>query len=104
MQLPATLTAKDPRAQEVLRFWFGDGAEVGRLRSEWFRKDSEFDARLRERYLALYEQAAAGALAEWHSRQGDCLALVIVLDQFPRNMFRDSAAAFATDRPPTTTA
>jgi len=97
VQHSAPVSAKDPRAQEILRFWFGDAADYGRLRTEWFRKDPHFDARIRERFQALYEQAVKGALAQWRSSQGDCLALVILLDQFPRNMFRDTAAAFATD-------
>ena len=89
--------AKDPRAQEVLDFWFrGD-----ETRSEWFRKDAAFDAEIRARFFALYETAAAGSLADWLNQPGECLALIIMLDQFPRNLFRDpgpeAARAFATD-------
>ena len=87
----------DVRAQEVLEFWFGDDAERGRARKAWFVKDPAFDAEIRERFLPLYEEAAAGKLPSWRGRSAECLALVIVLDQFPRNMFRGTARAFATD-------
>jgi len=90
---------KDPRAQEVLEFWFR-GAEA---RKEWFQKDAAFDAEIRARFLALFEQAAAGALAHWSDHPADCLALIVTLDQFPRNLFRasgpEAARAFATDGP-----
>lgn len=88
---------KDPRAQEVLDFWFR-GDEV---RKEWFRKDAAFDAEIRARFLALLETAATGSLGHWVAEPGDCLALIITLDQFPRNLFRapgpEAARAFATD-------
>ena len=86
--------ADDPRAFEVLRFWF---AEDGSPRKQWFEKDPAFDAQVRERFLALYEEAAAGRLARWKQEAADCLALIVLLDQFPRNMFRGSGRAFATD-------
>jgi uncharacterized protein (DUF924 family) len=79
------------QAAEVLEFWFG------RDRKDWFAKNDAFDAEIRARFLATYEAAAAGRLASWKSAARDCLALVIVLDQFPRNMFRGSARAFAAD-------
>jgi len=90
-------SAKDPRAQEVLDFWFrGD-----EKRKAWFLKDPVFDAEIRARFLELHETAAAGALAAWLDTPGDCLALVILLDQFPRNLFRhpgpEAARAYATD-------
>ncbi|TAN54665.1 MAG: DUF924 domain-containing protein [Betaproteobacteria bacterium] len=88
---------KDPRAGEVLTFWFR-GAEA---RKEWFQKDPAFDAEIRTRFLPLYEEAASGALAHWQERAPDCLALIVLLDQFPRNLFRtpgpEAARAFATD-------
>ena len=88
---------KDPRAQEVLDFWFrGD-----EMRKAWFEKNPAFDAQIRERFFALYESAAAGALRRWKVEPGDCLALIVILDQFPRNLFRgpgpEAARAFATD-------
>jgi len=91
----ASVPAKDPRADEVLRFWFR-GAE---RRKEWFVKDPAFDAEIRARFLSIHEEAASGALEHWKEQPGSCLALVIALDQFPRNMFRGTARAFATDAP-----
>src|SRR5512135_3515327 len=88
---------KDPRTGQVLSFWFGNKSEYGKRRKEWFSKDAAFDAAIRERFLALYEAAAHGDLARWQDESGDCLALIVLLDQFPRNMFRGSARAFASD-------
>jgi uncharacterized protein (DUF924 family) len=79
------------RHAEVLEFWFG------RERKAWFAKDARFDTEIRSRFLQLHEQAAAGGLAGWQEEPRSCLALVIVLDQFPRNMFRGTARAFAAD-------
>jgi uncharacterized protein (DUF924 family) len=85
----------DHRADEILRFWFGEGAERGKAHKRWFGKNSAFDAEIRARFLALYEELAAGNA--WLAQPGDCLARIVVLDQFPRNMFRGSARAFAAD-------
>jgi uncharacterized protein (DUF924 family) len=85
--------ASDPEAARVLRFWFGQGGR----RTEWFAKDAQFDARIAEEFLALHGQASAGALERWQAAPPDCLALIVVLDQFPRNMFRGTPRAFATD-------
>jgi uncharacterized protein (DUF924 family) len=82
---------------EVLLFWFGPAAEWGKAHKRWFVKDEAFDREVRERFLPLYEDAAAGGLAHLKQRAADCLALIMVLDQFPRNMFRGTARAFATD-------
>jgi len=76
---------------QVLAFW----CEAGRKR--WFSADAAFDATIRERFLPLYEAAAQGLLAAWEDTADGALALLIVLDQFPRNMFRGSARAFASD-------
>src|SRR5882672_5057027 len=86
----------DHRADEVLRFWFGEGAERGKAHKRWFEKNATFDAEVRSRFLSLYEQLAGGN--DWLSRPDDCLARIVVLDQFPRNIFRGSARAFAADR------
>ena len=84
-------------ANEVLAFWFGEGDEHGRKRVEWFKKDATFDDEIRRRFLPVYHLAAAGRLSHWKDDVRACLALIIVLDQFSRNMFRGSARAFATD-------
>ena len=77
--------------QEVLDFWFGVDPK------KWYVKDETFDASIRTRFLPTYEAAAAGKLADWEATPESALALVIVLDQFPRNMFRGSPRTFATD-------
>lgn len=81
-------------AAEVLSFWFGDKLE---MRKVWFVKDSDFDTEVRSRFLPLYEQAAADHLDGWIASPESCLALIIVLDQFPRNIFRGTPRSFATD-------
>ncbi len=63
----------------------------------WFRGGPEIDAEIARRFGALYEQAAAGELDYWRDEARACLALILVLDQFPRNVFRGTAKAFATD-------
>jgi uncharacterized protein (DUF924 family) len=78
-------------AEEVLSFWLGAGPEA------WYKQDDAFDAEIRDRFGALWEAGAAGALDDWATNPRGALALIILLDQFPRNMFRGEARAFATD-------
>jgi uncharacterized protein (DUF924 family) len=78
-------------ADAVLAFWRSAGPD------KWFNKDAAFDDEIRARFLATYEAAARGELADWEKTREGALALAIVLDQFPRNMFRGSARAFAAD-------
>ncbi len=75
----------------VLTFW----REAGPKR--WFEKDDGFDAQIRERFLPVYEAAAAGRLSRWEDDPESALALTIALDQFPRNMFRGNARSYAAD-------
>ena len=86
-------------AQQVLEFWFGAPGSIlyGKSRTEWFKKSEDFDAQIRARFLSLHEQAAAGRLTQWRTSPITLLALIVVLDQFPRNMFRESRQAFASD-------
>jgi uncharacterized protein (DUF924 family) len=84
----------DPLATDILDFWFGDRTGA---RGEWFRKDSAFDAAIRARFGAAVDAALGGAFAEWASTAHGALALVLVLDQFTRNIFRDTARMFAGD-------
>jgi uncharacterized protein (DUF924 family) len=88
------------RVDEVLEFWFGreDEPGYGEFREAWFRKDPEFDRQVRDRFEALHEEAAVGDLDDWKQEARSCLALVILLDQFPRNMFRGDPRSYATDR------
>lgn len=79
-------------ADNIIRFWF---EEIDR--GLWFRKDAEFDALLRERFLNTHRRAAQGEFFHWRESATGALAEIIVLDQFSRNLFRDSAAAFASD-------
>jgi uncharacterized protein (DUF924 family) len=83
--------ARDVLPAEILHFW----REAGRKR--WYRRDDAFDAEVRRRYLALWRKAAAGELSSWEASDDGALALTIVLDQFPRNMFRDDAMTYASD-------
>ena len=80
-----------PTASDIVAFW----REAGPKR--WFEKDTAFDGEIRNRFLAVHEAAAAGKLAGWEQTAEGALALLILLDQFPRNMFRGQARAFATD-------
>lgn len=83
-------------ADELLGFWFAEGAEA--RRKLWFVADPEFDRLCTGRFLSAYEQASAGRLDDWRNDARGCLALVLLLDQLPRNMFRDTPRAFATDQ------
>lgn len=89
------------RVDAILTFWFDDPnapeSEYGQQRSRWFKKDPAFDETIQTQFLADYEQAAAGQLAHWLSQPRDCLALILLLDQFPRNLFRQSPRSFAAD-------
>src|SRR5258706_6258976 len=76
---------------EVLDFWFK------RDRKDWFAKNPAFDEEIRARFLPLYGRALKEERKSWREEPAGCLALVILLDQFPRNMFRGSARAFAAD-------
>jgi uncharacterized protein (DUF924 family) len=86
-------------AADILAFWFGRAGEpgFGQQRGEWFRKDAAFDAEIRRRFLAAVEAALAGELNAWADDRQAALALLILLDQFPRNLFRGEAKAFAGD-------
>ena len=81
----------DIKPADILAFW----REAGRDR--WYKRDDAFDADIRRRFLSLWQKAAAGELASWEASDDGALALVIVLDQFPRNMFRGDANAFSSD-------
>jgi uncharacterized protein (DUF924 family) len=84
---------------EILNFWFGrEGEEgYGLFREAWFTKDPGFDREVRDRFEGTYEEAAAGRLNHWKDEARSCLALIILLDQFPRNMFRGDPKTYAAD-------
>lgn len=79
-------------SDELLSFWFDEIGPAG-----WFNGGEAVDAACRARFAGMWEQARAGALTGWSAAPRSGLALVILLDQFPRNMFRGEARAFATD-------
>jgi uncharacterized protein (DUF924 family) len=76
---------------DIVDFW----REAGPTR--WYAKDPAFDETIRERFEAIHHAAARGEFAAWADSAEGALALLILLDQFPRNLYRDSAHAFATD-------
>lgn len=78
-------------AAEIVAFWREAGPD------RWFKKDEAFDRRFRERFLVAHEVAAAGQLAHWQGEPDGALALLLLLDQFPRNAFRDTPRMYATD-------
>ena len=78
-------------ASDVVAFWREAGPD------RWFVKDNAFDQRFRTHGLALHEAAVRGALSSWTATAEGALALVLLLDQFPRNCFRGTARMFATD-------
>ena len=88
------------RAAEVLDYWFGapESPDHGRRRDMWFKDGRTIDGEIRQRFLALHTDAASGGLDRWREDGRACLALILVLDQFPRHMFRDAPRAYASDR------
>jgi uncharacterized protein (DUF924 family) len=86
-----TMDEAPAEASAVVAFWWEAGSSM------WFAKDPEFDALFRERFLDLHEAAARHELNDWLETPEGALALVILLDQFPRNAFRDSPHMYATD-------
>ena len=82
---------RDTKA-EVLHFWFDEVQP-----QQWFQKNETFDAAIRQRFMVTYDMAADGLCDAWRDDPAGCVALCVVLDQFPRNMFRGQAKAFATD-------
>jgi uncharacterized protein (DUF924 family) len=76
----------------VLAFWFGETRP-----RQWFAKDAAFDGLVLDRFLGLIRQALAGELDAWSMEPPGGLALVLLLDQFPRQIWRDTAMAFAGD-------
>jgi uncharacterized protein (DUF924 family) len=85
--------------EEVLAFWFGrEGEEgYGGFREAWFSRNPDFDREVRDRFEDVYEEAVAGEVEAWKEEARSCLALIVVLDQFARNMFRGDARMYAAD-------
>jgi uncharacterized protein (DUF924 family) len=87
------------KVQQILQFWFGlpDSPDYGNFQGWWFKASAEDDRKIAELFTADYEFAAAGYLEGWQGWPESCLALVLLLDQMPRNLFRGQVKAFATD-------
>jgi uncharacterized protein (DUF924 family) len=85
---PANPPAED---SAVVEFWRAAGPQ------RWFEKDADFDCRFRERFLSLHEAATLGELADWPATSKGALALVLLLDQFPRNAFRGTPRMYASE-------
>jgi uncharacterized protein (DUF924 family) len=83
--------------QEVLDFWLGPLDTRGKARREWFVKDAAFDAEIRARFSDLHDKASRRELEMWRLTPESMLALVIILDQFSRNIYRNHPRAFAQD-------
>ena len=79
-------------SSEIIDFWFSK-----RVKPKWFTKSAKFDREIKQRFLTTYSLAKNGTLDAWRDNPQDTLALIILLDQFPRNMFRNTPQAFATD-------
>lgn len=79
--------------RDLLDYWFSE-----EVKKYWFNSTPEFDQQLRESYADLWQQAANGELDFWCESPDGCLALVILLDQFPLNMFRGTAKSFSTEQ------
>ena len=82
----------DAKMQQVLDFWFVESDS-----KDWFKKSDAFDKKVRDRFEKTFEQVVAGETDHWRDSPDGRLAEIIVLDQFTRNMFRDTAKAFAFD-------
>jgi uncharacterized protein (DUF924 family) len=83
--------AREIMPEDILAFWREAGPE------RWYKRDAAFDAAIRSRFLPLWQKAAAGELSSWEASDDGALALVIVLDQFPRNMFRGDIRTYSSD-------
>lgn len=87
-----SLDTLSDRSEDILNFWFSPA-----VKPFWFKKSSKFDQEIKQRFHNIYQQAATGSLNSWRNQPNDTLALIIILDQFARNMFRNTPQAFATD-------
>ena len=87
--------------ESIQEFWFGSDADdavtAAKQAKLWWSKDDTLDAMIRQRFSATNQLALAETLDEWAVTGDGCLSLILLCDQFPRNMYRDSPAAFASD-------
>jgi uncharacterized protein (DUF924 family) len=85
--------------ERILEFWFGNKnqADYGKPQQFWFIKDPEIDETIKQQFLTDYELAKQGILESWKESPRSCLALILLFDQVPRNIFRDQPQMYATD-------
>lgn len=97
--MPTEMRKPQNSIESILTFWFGhpSAKDYGQYRKAWFVKDPEFDQQIRQRFLPDYERAAAGKYDNWQADSQGAIALLLLLDQFPRNLFRGDPCSFATD-------
>ena len=81
-----------PKSQDIIDFWFKESSS-----KLWFKKNTKFDATIKQRYGKVVIDALSGRLDRWADDADSCLALILLLDQFTRNIFRQSARAFSGD-------
>lgn len=91
--------SRSNRVEAILNFWFGHpaSADYGQYRKAWFVKNPDFDKEIRQRFLTDYQLAASGKLNHWQETPRSSVAMLLLLDQFPRNLFRGQPQSFATD-------
>ena len=80
-------------ATDILDFWYAED-----MRAKWFASNPQLDARIKEKYEQVWDAAVRGELDAWLNQPDGCLALAIILDQFPLNMFRGSAKSFSSEQ------
>lgn len=83
----------DEMSEEIIHYWFSD-----RIKSQWFSSTPELDREILDKYEALWDKAVQGELDEWSKSPTGSLALVLLLDQFPLNMFRNQAKSFSAEK------
>jgi len=81
------------KPKEIVEYWFSD-----RVKKQWFASTPELDKEIEEKYKAIWEKASLGELDDWGDDSEGCLALLIILDQFPLNIFRGQPKSFGTER------
>ena len=86
------VNSQNVTAEDIISFWFNEITP-----QDWWKKDDDFDQKITDDFHTVYKKAAAGELYDWRNQPLSSLAEIIILDQFPRNMFRDTPKAFATD-------
>lgn len=94
-------TTRNDQITDILAWWFGDpdpAVDITPNMARWFGGGAEVDSEIRARFGGLVHKARDGALDEWRATTAGTLALIVLLDQFSRNLFRDDGAAWASDR------